>query len=392
MATASCAENYPLPRQVCRAQLPDFLIISPPKTGSTWLAATLGLHPEVFIPDFKEMHFFNHYLLDKGWVWYADQFRQGRGLTKGEGTPGYCALPPNTIRYLHKVLPDLKLIYLMREPVARAWSTAKHTFRHQQSTFENHAGPVERVSEARWQESFLDVTALRSAHYQAHLQNWLAVYPRQQVFIDFYESIGSAPEDLLSRLFAFLGVKRLTDFSAFSLAQRRNEGLARGLPRDLRAWLQARFATPARVLANYLQGEFGISLPPEWQPLLQTAGEDDQRTGAACLFNGVFDTLPAGPVPPPEWISFTRLEKVRLRLVRSVRVCHEDFYGYLIAFHKGEYTAISRDLGPVGIDSLTAQRRASLEQCGLLFRSPVLEGAKAAVTARQLARLRRGRR
>jgi hypothetical protein len=97
----------------------------------------------------------------------------------------------------------------------------------------------------------------------------------------------------------------------------------------------------------------------------------------------------SGPVTPPRWLAFARFEKARLQLARTVRVCHEDYYGYLIAFYRGEYLAIARELGPVELDRLTAAGRLRLERRGLLFRSSVLEGVQAAVTARQLERARR---
>jgi len=175
-----------------------------------------------------------------------------------------------------------------------------------------------------------------------------------------------------------------------SLSQRRNEGISRGLPNNLRAWLQEQFAPPTRELDSYLQRELGISLPREWQELLRIA--DAQQANGSSLFDGIFNAQPTGPVAPPDWLAFGRFQKARVQLACSVRVCHEDYYGYLIAFHKGEYLAISRDLGSVPLDLMPSARKLRLQKKGLLYRSFVLEGVKAAVVARRLADSQRAQR
>src|SRR5262245_46078205 len=152
-------EHVPEPRLT--ALLPNFLVISPPKTGSTWLAANLNCHPEVFIPDIKEVHFFNHYLFTKGWDWYTELFRGGLGLTRGEATPGYCMMPPETIRLIHSLMPRLKLIYLIREPIGRAWSHARHCCRHRTTTFADCLESPDKIPEGKWLENLADHSTLQ---------------------------------------------------------------------------------------------------------------------------------------------------------------------------------------------------------------------------------------
>src|SRR5258708_40317216 len=93
---------------------PGFLVISPPKTGSTWLADNLRRHPEVFLPGVKEIKDFScfHKALDLGW--YLNHFAPAAGRLKGEASPCYALLPVEKIQLVRRLMPDGKLIFLMR--------------------------------------------------------------------------------------------------------------------------------------------------------------------------------------------------------------------------------------------------------------------------------------
>src|SRR5262249_47817455 len=101
---------------------PDFFVISPPKTGSSWLAANLGCHPGVFVPGIKEIKYFSSFYKWLDLNWYLDHFLPAAGRLKGEASPSYAILPVERILLIRELFPKLKLIFLMREPMARAWS------------------------------------------------------------------------------------------------------------------------------------------------------------------------------------------------------------------------------------------------------------------------------
>ena len=103
--------------------LPHFLGIGAVKAGTTWLYRNLRCHPELYLPHPKEVHYFDQ-RFDRGLRFYAGKFEDGRARVRGEITPAYSALPPDRIRFIRSVMPDLKLIFLMRNPVDRAWSHA----------------------------------------------------------------------------------------------------------------------------------------------------------------------------------------------------------------------------------------------------------------------------
>ena len=94
------------------------------KTGSTSLHHYLGRHPDVFMSREKEVRFFSDHF-EKGDGWYRDHFRDGGAFTiRGETSPQYSAFPQfsGVPQRMHGLIPDAKLIYIVRDPLPRLWS------------------------------------------------------------------------------------------------------------------------------------------------------------------------------------------------------------------------------------------------------------------------------
>lgn len=105
--------------------LPSFLLAGAQKSGSTVLAALLHMHPAVVMPARKEAHFFNR---DRVYALGPEYYLRFFPIvpaphTKvfGEATPVYLASPNACPRIAH-TLPGAKLILLLRNPLARAYS------------------------------------------------------------------------------------------------------------------------------------------------------------------------------------------------------------------------------------------------------------------------------
>ena len=103
--------------------LPNFLICGASKSGTTTLQEVLCTHPDIFMPKKKrangrEIHFFNNDKnFAKGIEWYEKQFEGWNGEKAiGEKTPSYLCTPCVPER-IHRFLPDVKLIFILRHPV-----------------------------------------------------------------------------------------------------------------------------------------------------------------------------------------------------------------------------------------------------------------------------------
>jgi len=111
--------------------LPTFLIIGAQKCATRWLRFNLGLHPDVYAAS-AELSFFNNrpryaYL---GVSWYRDQFEGWTGEpVVGEATPGYMFWrhrPHICSERIRDVLPDVRLVAILRNPIDRAQSAMNH--------------------------------------------------------------------------------------------------------------------------------------------------------------------------------------------------------------------------------------------------------------------------
>lgn len=114
------------------------MIIGSQKAGTSWLAKQLQQHPDVFMPK-REIHYFDKsYNFQKGLSWYEEQFEEAKNQKAiGEKTPDYLWANgqgseghlPNVHQNIHSILPDAKLIIVLRNPVKRAISAVHHIIR-----------------------------------------------------------------------------------------------------------------------------------------------------------------------------------------------------------------------------------------------------------------------
>lgn len=111
---------------------PDFIVIGAMKCGTSTLAAQLGAQQGLFITDPKEPNYFSDdRVFLKGPDWYAGLFAGAApGDRKGEASTHYTKRPdyPRTLERMRKELPDVKLIYMIRNPLTRLVSHFIHAW------------------------------------------------------------------------------------------------------------------------------------------------------------------------------------------------------------------------------------------------------------------------
>lgn len=102
---------------------PTFLLIGAAKAGSTSLYELLNQQPEIFMTSPKELHYFSFDEVHvKGPEWYESWFADGATAKhRGEASQSYSIgdIFPDTARRIHEYAPDLKLIYIVRNPIER---------------------------------------------------------------------------------------------------------------------------------------------------------------------------------------------------------------------------------------------------------------------------------
>ncbi len=97
-----------------------FFLAGAPKSGTSSLAYLLNFHPEIFIPYQKELFFFD-FNYHRGIEWYSQFFEQDDSRFIGDATPWYMSWDSVPER-ISKHFPDARVVFILREPAARAWS------------------------------------------------------------------------------------------------------------------------------------------------------------------------------------------------------------------------------------------------------------------------------
>jgi hypothetical protein len=334
--------------------LPDFLIISPPKTGSTWLATNLRCHPRIFIPAIKEVKYFSTYYRWLDLNWYAGHFQPGGDRLKGEASPSYCMLPRRMIQVLRTLIPDVKLIFLMRDPVARAWSHARHNCLYREANFRGGTGRLESVTDEEWRASFRHPWPIASGDYLSQLQRWLSTFPRRQILVDLYERIQTDPVGLLSTIMEFLGIPSPVDWSEFPTRDIILAGPAKPMTDGLKENLRVLFEERTVELGIFLEKQFGLRIGDSWAETL--AAKTPFHDGAL-RNHGQRAAAPARPMPLPDFFAHEIEDESLESLLEEndpamSRVMEEGFHGYQILFHRGRFVAVALALGEVNLDAL----------------------------------------
>jgi Sulfotransferase domain len=189
--------------------LPNFLIVGAMKAGTTSLSRYLDLHPDIHMPK-KEVHFFDREEnYQKGEGWYREQLALGyktpplpSALSLGEKTPTY-SFNPKCAERIHKDLPGVKLVWILREPVARAWSNYLHAVK---KGAEIRPFEIAVKEEAQSIERELFRGYVERSKYVDQVRRFLEYYRLEDMHFLLFEDLLANPSAELDRLTQFLGV------------------------------------------------------------------------------------------------------------------------------------------------------------------------------------------
>ncbi|HEY1772240.1 MAG TPA: sulfotransferase [Gammaproteobacteria bacterium] len=182
---------------------PTFLGIGAQKAGTTWLYKMLCAHPDVGMPAQKELHFWDRDAADAvGIERYRHLFAVLSGKARGEITPSYAVLPPERITLIRQHFPELRLLYVLRNPLERAWSHARMELSRQFP-----AGLPQDFPLSPWlEQQFRSEASLSRGDYATCLKNWLKEYPQEQLQVSLYEDLRQDHRGFLEACARHIGV------------------------------------------------------------------------------------------------------------------------------------------------------------------------------------------
>lgn len=281
------------------AHVVHFLCIGAHKAGTTWLWSILRTHPHIWTAPLKELHYFDrslrylsssilaadnlferllsraphncalrrdcrtqlgrairagdwpaarwyarYYLGARDDEWYLSLFAEGGKRVRGEITPAYSMLDPPDVARVQRVLPDAKIIFLLRNPIERAWSHIR--FETMQGRFHG----LEDLNRVR--ELIEHPGVIRRGDYVRTLELWESKFPPAQMFIGFFDELVAQPKHLLDKILAFLGLESGTLHLAHN--RRINASGALEMPAEVRVYLAKKYLPDLEKLGQRFGG------------------------------------------------------------------------------------------------------------------------------------------
>ncbi len=181
-----------------RDRLPTLLSLGSSHGGTTWLWAQLVKHPQIS-GELKETVYWNFRYHRRPLWWYARLYERGTPV-RVDMSPNYLLLHPKRIAAVRRLLPDLRFVFIGRDPVERAWSTIRRKLPPEQWTL---AAIDRQLSCFPGRASMAEIEA---SQFHLGLANWLSVFPRDRVLALSFRHIAESPVALLERVFDFVGV------------------------------------------------------------------------------------------------------------------------------------------------------------------------------------------
>ena len=263
---------------------PTFFCIGAQKGGTRWLYDQLNAHPEFWMPPIKELHFFDgtfnerfrrsnrdrlkrksqENTLSKRDALFARQaeilskslfnrlerytelFAPRGELQSGDITPAYSTLPSRTIRKIRARLPELKIIYLCRDPVARFWSQYCQHIRQGRTGLPapDDVNALVRYVDRRG-------VANRSFPTQT-IRRWREHFPAMHICL--FDDIRDKPDKARQGILEYLGANPATTSSLDAGFNRKASNKRIEMPGAVREALVKRFADELLACADMLGG------------------------------------------------------------------------------------------------------------------------------------------
>jgi hypothetical protein len=265
------------------------------KAGTSWLYHNIRYHPDVQMPPYKEIFYFHdssvlpyctqailanrparrlrarrvmtHYmmrnkkhirwylrylLLPRTDGWYLSLFSREDGKVSGDVTPTYARLIPKRVAKVHELLPDAKIIYLMRNPIQRAWSQVA-------MQFESWYGGLERANDEQITELLERIEAkghFRDSDYLRAVRIWSRHYSEEQLGLFFFDELANDSHKFLNSIYEFLGLSASDQHIPDAVGRKRNERLYPPMPDHFGRYLTTRLHSRLEEQHRFFDNEY----------------------------------------------------------------------------------------------------------------------------------------
>jgi len=197
--------------------LPNFLIGGAAAAGTSFLSASVTQHPEIYLPEKlePEPHFFyKSWEYEKGAKYYETNWFSSVKNEKaiGERSSSYLFGGTEVAKKIKALLPDAKLIFVLRNPIERTWANYRFTVLNGledlpfKDALRNEKNRIAKQS-GKWAE-IQPHNYTGRGFYARQLKEYLRFFPAKNILLIKSEDMGSAPQEAFRKVFDFLEVDK----------------------------------------------------------------------------------------------------------------------------------------------------------------------------------------
>ncbi len=287
--------------------LPNLLFIGAQKAGTSWVASALNLHDDIWVPPAKEIHYFDtleadqekfrlffrkhhreiytnpeKFAEDKSWwtnflnnrdgseYWYGSLYPAEGYKYCVDATPSYSVFGPEQIKSIAKLLPDARILFVMRNPIQRAWSQLCYETEFDPSDPEipddkyGHPGRADGGVQGMKSEDIQGFLShprnvFRTGYWRT-MVHWEYYFPRNRIHYGFYEDIFSDPVGEMGRILRFLELEiDNIDIESFKDRYINKTEKPYEVPDDIRLFLVEKHKDMVRKVRDHID-----YLPESW--------------------------------------------------------------------------------------------------------------------------------
>src|SRR5215211_4450364 len=245
-------------RQAIEGPLPDFVVIGTQKGGTSFFYRLLTEHPLVRGAAAKELHFFDN-KFSEGVGWYRRCFSEGKRIDghrtiTGEASPKYL-FDPQVPERMARIVPEARLIALLRNPVDRAYSHYQMEMSRGKEARSFEEATEEEMTSAKGEGNTVDVAHayLRRGLYAEQLERFSFFSNRDRLLVIKSEDLFTRRLEVLDRVLTFL---KLPPFES-TLAPPAGSATYEPMDPGTRRRLEVFFAPHNERLYELLSTDFG---------------------------------------------------------------------------------------------------------------------------------------
>lgn len=198
--------------------------------------------------NFKTFHFFRKlYLSTYNDKWYKSLFSKYTGYT-GEITPAYMFLEEKDIQIIYKINPQIKIVFLLRNPIERAWSHYRFHNRNDSSFCVDEVDPAKIIEFMESKEQVL------RSDYLGSIRNYHKYFNKDQILIGFYDAISDNPKELMKNILDHITNCEEISFNYLNLQEKVNVSPRINCPEEVMSHLKIKYHDQIKKLSEIYGG------------------------------------------------------------------------------------------------------------------------------------------